>query len=96
MPLAFDLGRADFTGIADPKVTGEPGLYIAKVIHQANIGVDEKGTEAAAATAVLAEVGGGPANWVKFHVDRPFISLLRDVPTGAILFMGRVVDPTAR
>jgi serine protease inhibitor len=95
MPLAFDPTTADFTGIADPTATGEPPLYIAKVIHQANIDVDEKGTVAAAATAVVMGVGSGPApKWVRFHVDRPFIFLIRDVPTGAILFIGRVGDPS--
>ena len=93
MPLAFDAATADFTGIA----TLPEGLYIKKVIHQANIDVDEKGTEAAAATAVVMATGGGPETVpVVFKVDRPFLFLLRDVPTGAVLFMGRVVDPSAK
>ena len=95
MPAALDPATADFSGIANPAVTGEP-LYITKVVHQANIDVDEKGTEAAAATAVELGAGGGPERWVSFHVDRPFIFLVRDVPTGAILFMGRVADPSIR
>ena len=70
-------------------------LYIKKVIHQANIDVDEKGTVASAATAVMMGVGfGPPPKYVEFHVDRPFLFLIRDVPTGAILFMGRVGDPS--
>ena len=96
MPLAFDQTRADFTGIASPP---EGPLYIKKVIHQANIDVDEKGTEASAATAVVMASGGGPGNPPKpivFKVDRPFLFLLRDVPTGAVLFIGRVTDPSAK
>ncbi len=94
MPVAFDPDRANFRGIA----TLPNGLYVAKVIHQANIDVDEKGTEAAAATAVVG-VTGGPGDTSKpivIHADRPFLFVLTDVPTGAILFMGRVADPSVR
>ena len=94
MPLAFDLQRADFTGIA----TLPEGLYLAKVIHQANIDVDEKGTEAAAATAVLGATGG-PGDISKpvvIRADRPFLFVLTDVPTGAVLFIGRVADPSVK
>jgi serpin B len=95
MPMAFDVETADFSGISP--IARETGLYITKVIHQANIDVDEKGTEAAAATAVVMATGGGPGSReVAFKVDRPFLFLVRDVPTGAILFMGRVVDPSVR
>jgi serpin B len=94
MPDAFDALRADFTGIADPSKSGEGPLYISRAIHQANISVDEKGTTAAASTAILGETGGGPETRY-FKVNRPFLFVLRDVPTGAILFMGRVVDPRA-
>lgn len=96
LDLALDAQAADFSGI-----TGRRDLYIAEVIHQANIDVDEKGTEAAAATAVIMDTGGGceppsPARVVTLKLDRPFLFFLRDVRTGAILFMGRVVDPTVR
>jgi len=93
MPVAFDPVAADFTGIAN--IPGQP-LYISKVIHQANIDVDEKGAEAAAATAVVMTVGGpgDTSEPIVIRVDRPFLFLVRDVPTGAILFMGRVVDPS--
>jgi serpin B len=93
MPLAFDQ-QADFTGIA----TLPGGLFIKKVIHQANIDVDEKGTEAAAATAVLG-MTGGPGDTSKPVVvtaDHPFLFVVTDVPTGAVLFMGRVADPSAK
>jgi serine protease inhibitor len=68
----------------------------ALVIHQANIDVDEGGTEAAAATAVGGDTsGGGPEGEVTVTVDRPFIFLIRDGVSGEILFAGRVLDPTA-
>ena len=88
MPSAFD-DRADFSGI-----TTAEKLLISDVIHQANIDVDEKGTEAAAATAVVMRAGSMPAEPVTMRVDRPFLFALRDVPTGAILFLGRVGDPS--
>jgi serpin B len=91
MPRAFDPVLADFSGI-----TTAQQLYISAVIHQANIDVDEKGTEAAAATAVVMRATAEPAGPVTLRVDRPFLFLLRDVPTGAIVFMGRVVDPGVR
>ncbi len=89
MPTAFDPDRADFSGI-----TTAEKLRIADVIHQANIDVDEKGTEAAAATAVVLEAVGMPLEPVTVRADRPFLFALRDLPTGAILFLGRVGDPS--
>jgi serpin B len=88
MPSAFD-DRADFSGI-----TTAERLVISNVIHQANIDVDEKGTEAAAATAVVMRATAMPAEPVAFRADRPFLFALRDVPTGAVLFLGRVGDPS--
>jgi serpin B len=93
---AVDARRADFSGI-----TGGRDMYIAKVIHQANIDVDEIGTEAAAATAVLGDTTGGcgqpfALKHKTLAFNRPFLFLIRDTRTGAILFMGRVTDPTAR
>jgi serpin B len=97
MPTAFDPTSADFTGIASPDRTGEPGLHIAKVIHQANIDVDEKGTEAAAATAVSMATGGpgDESKPIVIRADRPFLFVLTDVPSGTVLFLGRVADPAA-
>ncbi len=99
MPLAFDRTKADFSGIALHSCGATPDcLYIAQVIHQATIDVDEKGTTAAAATAVVMVTGGpgyqGP--WITFRVDRPFLFILRDRTSGAILFMGHVTDPSAK
>ena len=90
MPSAFRPGVADFSGI-----TPEEQLFISAVIHQANMDVDEKGTTAAAATAVLMRTTAMPADPVTLRLDRPFLFALRDLSTGAILFMGRVADPTA-
>ncbi len=92
MPLAFDSGAADFSGIHAPGP-----LYIGTVIHQANIDVDEKGTEAAAATAVGMDTGGGPSpvKEITLRLDHPFLFFVRDLDTGAVLFMGRVMDPSA-
>jgi serpin B len=89
MPTAFS-DSADFTGIS----TVEP-LHIADVIHQANITVDEEGTEAAAATGVVTRSTSAPVDTpIEFVVDRPFVFALRHVSTGATLFMGRVTDPS--
>jgi serpin B len=89
MPIAFT-DRADFSGI-----TREEPLAITDVLHQAFIAVDEKGTEAAAATAVIFHAISAPLQPVVLTLDRPFLFLIQDDETGAILFMGRLADPTA-
>ncbi len=89
MPSAFT-GEADFSGM-----DGQRDLFISDVIHKAFVSVDEAGTEAAAATAVvMGGTGVGPER-VELAVDRPFLFLIRHDPTGTILFAGRVLDPTA-
>ncbi|HDS29033.1 MAG TPA: serpin family protein, partial [Candidatus Acetothermia bacterium] len=88
MPLAFS-DQADFSGLA-----GRTDLTIDDVIHEAFIDVDEAGTEAAAATAVVIRVTSLPLEPVSFRADRPFLFLLRERHTGTILFMGRVEDPS--
>jgi len=91
MTDAFDSSVADFSGIVDPSVET---VFISRVIHKAFVKVDEEGTEAAAATAVILDsTTGAPDEPVPFTADRPFIFLIRDNPTGAVLFVGRVVDP---
>lgn len=89
MPAAFGDG-ADFSGM-----TGEPDLFISDVVHKAFVAVDEAGTEAAAATAVvMAEMAVMPAeDTVEMRLDRPFLFAIRDDNTGTILFVGRVLKP---
>ncbi|HUU01829.1 MAG TPA: serpin family protein [Myxococcota bacterium] len=89
MGVAFSASQADFSGMTDAEQ-----LYIGDVIHKAFVAVDEAGTEAAAATAVIMS-GTGMPDEVTLTVDRPFIFLIRDNPTGTILFIGRVLDPSA-
>ena len=91
MPLAFDPEKADFAGM-----TAQEKLYIAAVVHQANISVDEKGTEASAATAVVMAGSAMPAEPIKLTVDRPFLFAVRDSTSGAVVFLGRIVDPSAK
>ena len=98
MPNAFDKHTSDFTGMdGNSCFAGDiPCLFIQDVIHQAFVSVDEQGTEAAAATAVpvtkVVEKVVGP-DPILVAIDRPFIFLVRDSDTGAILFLGRVLDP---
>ena len=89
MPLAFS-DFADFSGM-----TNIEGLKIGSVIHKAFVSVDEAGTEAAAATAVVVVPTSMPEEPVQVTVDHPFIFLIRDIQTGSILFVGRVVNPSA-
>jgi serpin B len=91
MPSAFDASTADFSGI-----TTADKLWISAVIHQANIDVDEAGTEAAAATAAVMAGTAAPTETVTITLDRPFLFAVRDNVTGAILFLGRITDPSAK
>lgn len=89
MPLAFKPGLANLSGIA-----GMPGdLYINAVVHQAYMRVDEAGTEAAAATGVTVSPTAIAAPSAQFTVDRPFVFVLRDTKTEAVLFTGVVSRP---
>jgi serpin B len=89
MPIAFT-ENADFSGM-----TGKPELFISDVVHKAFVAVDEAGTEAAAATAVIMTLTSVPPPPVEVTIDRPFIFLIRDIETGAALFVGRVLNPGA-
>jgi serpin B len=89
MPIAFS-GAADFSGM-----TGTPDLSISEVLHKAFVSVDEAGTEAAAATAAIMKETAMPGQPVEVTIDHPFIFLIRDIETGAILFVGRVLNPGA-
>ena len=91
---AFDEHAADFTGIATFPDPGER-LYISQAYHRAFIRVDEAGTEAAAATAIVMARGGGmPMPLPEVNFDRPFLFQLVDVESGATLFLGRVTNPS--
>ena len=90
MPLAFDPSQADFSGMNGGK---EP-LWIGEVVHKAFVDVNEEGTEAAAATAVV--MLGAAMRMDEppvFRADHPFIFLIRDKKSGCILFMGRLANP---
>jgi serpin B len=87
MTDAFD-DRADFSGM-----NGSTDLYINDVIHKAVIEVDEKGSEAAAATGVIMETKSAVFQGVTFKADHPFVFLIRENTTGTILFLGRVMNP---
>jgi serpin B len=90
MSDAFDVVRADFTG-----VTGKPSdqIHLSGVVHKAFVDVNEEGTEAAAATAAVGKGGGAPRPNPVFRADHPFFFLIRDNRSGSILFAGRLVDP---
>jgi len=88
MPDAFDAQKADFSGM-----TGKPDLMISSVLHQATIDVNEEGTEAAAATAVAVSETSMPSQSYTIRLDKPFIYVIYETTTNAIVFMGRVVNP---
>lgn len=87
---AFDPQEADFSGM-----DGTRDLSVSNALHKAFVKVDEEGTEASAATAIVMGVTSMPApvERVTMTVDRPFLFLLRDDATGTLLFMGRIADP---
>jgi len=89
MADAFNPNAADFSGM-----TGTKDLFISAVVHKAFVDVNEEGTEAAAATGVVVGVTSMPEPPPVFRADHPFLFLIRDTKTGAILFLGRILDPT--
>ncbi|MDB4989434.1 MAG: hypothetical protein JWN04_4612, partial [Myxococcaceae bacterium] len=92
MNAAFLSGAMGFAGI-----DADPDLYISDIIHQAVIKVTEEGTIAAAATAVVGATATSIAqNDEIISFDRPFLIAIVDAPTGALLFVGRVLDPAAK
>ena len=98
MPDAFDERTADFSGMdgRSCRTKGDICLLISGVVHKAFVAVDEAGTEAAAATAVIVGVTRGVAadpEPIELAVDRPFVLIIRHLGTGATLFVGRVLDP---
>ncbi|MDD5382816.1 MAG: serpin family protein [Candidatus Margulisbacteria bacterium] len=91
MKDAFSVDNADFSGM-----TGKRDIFISDVIHKAYVDVNEDGTEAAAATAVLMaeSMAPRPEEPKVFKADHPFIFLIRDNNSGTILFFGRIVNPS--
>ncbi len=91
MPTPFDENvRDNFKNITD-----EDYLYISQAIHKAFVDVNEEGTEAAAATAVVIMRESAGPSYPVFHADHPFVFMIQDNETGSILFVGKVADPTA-
>jgi serpin B len=86
MPAAFDDQRADFSNMSTED------LKISKVLQKAYVGIDESGTEAAAASAVIGGGMGPPPLTVTVTVDHPFLFAIVD-KTGAVFFIGQVMDP---
>jgi serpin B len=88
MPNAFNPKQADFSGI-----NGKKDLFISNVLHSAFVEVNEQGTEAAAATAVVMKTEMAPPPMPIFRADHPFIFIIKENQSGTILFMGRLVKP---
>jgi serpin B len=96
MTDAFSGATADFTGIAKPARPADR-LFLSQVFHKAFVKVDEKGTEAAAATAAVMERAAAmPERLAEFKADHPFLFFIRDNASGMVLFMGRVADPGSK
>lgn len=92
MVSAFDPSRADFSGI-----NGKRNLYISAALHKAYVDVNEEGTEAAAATGIVisrSSIAVVPEKPPVFRADHPFVFLIRDRRSDAILFLGRLLDPS--
>ena len=92
----LDRTRADLRTIADP-VDADDRLCVAEAYHQASLRLDEEGTEAAAATAIVFGPFGGPTEPpLDFDIDRPFYLFVRDTSSGATLFFGKIRELPAR
>ena len=99
MPLAFARFHADFSGINGREPPAEDSLFISTVVHKAFVEANEEGTEAAAATSSDMEFATAsrfskPPPVPVFRADHPFLFAIRDWKTNAILFLGRITDPT--
>ncbi len=93
--VSMGMGSAFSSDANFQAITGGLDLYISEVLHKAYVKVDEEGTEAAAATAVVMNTTAIPAPPVEMNVNRPFIFIIQDNATGSIVFMGRLDDPSA-
>jgi serpin B len=97
MTLVFSRSQADFSGIDGQGPCGETSLFLATALHKALVDVNEEGAEAAAATFVRMVLGVSdkpPPPVPVFRADHPFVFGIRDRKSGALLFLGRLVDPT--
>ncbi|NHX36764.1 MULTISPECIES: serpin family protein [Halolamina] len=92
MPDAFDPDTADFSRMADLSATGG-NLFVDQVYHETSVSVDEQGTEAVAATGSVINLVSRPPTLL--DANRPFLFMIRDRPTGTVLFTGHVVDASA-
>jgi len=92
MVQAFDPNRADFSGLA--QIPGA-NVYLQGVFHKTFLRIDEKGTEAAAATGVTVGVTSAPVLDFRMTLNRPFLCAVQDERTGVILFLGTIVNPSA-
>ena len=92
MPSAFDPAAADLTGFTDSPEGS--GLYITTIAHKAFVEVNEEGSEAAAATAVVGGFRGAAPAPAMFIANRPFLFAIRHQASGLLLFLGRLTQPT--
>ena len=88
MPIAFHQGAANFSGM-----NCQDNLFISDVLHKSFLEVNEEGSKATGATAVVMEEKSVPKEPSIFHADHPFLFLIRDNRTGSLLFLGRLVNP---
>lgn len=93
--LFESMGWTNFADLSRMVEGGSSGLEITAILHKSFIALDEEGTEAAAATAVVVGETAGPIDSFEMKFDRPFAYVIYDKPTDTILFLGRVSDPTA-
>jgi serpin B len=89
LTAAFNPDQADFSGMA------EESLFISDVLHKAFVKVDETGTEAAAATVITMETTSLVTDYIDLQINRPFVFAITDQTNGSVLFLGRVMNPTA-
>jgi serpin B len=100
MRLAFEPRVADFSGMTVADGGGNPDLYLGDVLQKADVGMAEEGVHASAVTTVIVESSAAsgssttPPTPIPMVVNRPYFFSILDVPTGAVLFMGHIVDPT--
>ncbi len=99
LTLPFDSARADFSGINGLRGPDERAVHISNVLQQAFVSTSEAGTEASAATVVQVAATSSdrpekPPEIPRFKADHPFLFAIRDWRSGAILFLGRVIDPS--